>query len=56
MFPKSAPVEGSGDLKAIQREDPHIAAGEGRTLGYQALMQLFGKYFLQTDIDINLSN
>ena len=33
---------GSSALKQIQENDHHIEAGEGRTLGYQALMQLLG--------------
>ena len=30
-------------LATLQDEDPHIQAGEGRTLADQALMQLLGK-------------
>ena len=38
-----APEQGTMTLAKLQDEDPHIQAGEGRTLADQALMQLLGK-------------
>ena len=43
MFPRVAPEQGTMTLAKLQDEDPHIQAGEGRTLADQALMQLLGK-------------
>ena len=43
VFPRVAPVEGSFTLDKIQEMDSHISAGEGRSIGTQALMQLLGK-------------
>ena len=43
VFPKCSPVLGSFDLDRAQKEDPHISAGEGRSIAYQALMQLLGE-------------
>ena len=42
VFPRVAPVQGTMTLAKLQDEDPHIQAGEGRTLADQALMQLLG--------------
>ena len=36
-------MEGTFTFKRISEYDPHFEAGEGRTLGYQALMQMLGK-------------
>ena len=43
VFPRVAPEQGTMTLAKLQDEDPHIQAGEGRTLADQALMQLLGK-------------
>ena len=43
VFPRVAPGEGSFTLDKIQEMDSHISAGEGRSIGTQALMQLLGK-------------
>ena len=43
VFPRVAPEQGTMTLATLQDEDPHIQAGEGRTLADQALMQLLGK-------------
>ena len=43
VFPRVAPEQGTMTLAKLQDEDPHIQAGEGRTLADQALMQLMGK-------------
>ena len=42
VFPRVAPEEGSFSLDKIQEIDSHISAGEGRSIGTQALMQLLG--------------
>merc|ERR1712110_528459 len=42
IFPLCAPGEGSHILKKLIEENPAIVAGDGRTLGTQALMQLVG--------------
>ena len=43
VFPRVAPLEGSFSIDKIQEIDSHIPAGEGRSIGTQALMQLLGK-------------
>ena len=50
VFPRCAPVLGSFDLDRAQKEDPHIAAGEGRSLANQALMQLLGNSNIKTHL------
>ena len=40
IFPRCAPEEGSQDLTDLQAELASVEAGEGRTLGTQALYQL----------------
>lgn len=41
IFPRSAPHEGSSTLRTLQEQLPNqIAAGENRSMGMQALMQL----------------
>ena len=45
---------GSSALKQIQENDHLIEAGEGRTLGYQALMQLLGFKTLKNIIKIEI--
>ena len=47
VFPRVAPVQGTMTLAKLQDEDPHIQAGEGRTLADQALMQLLGNTALE---------
>ena len=40
VFPACSPEEGSHLLKKVQLENPAIKAGEGRSLSFQALVQL----------------
>ena len=40
VFPKCSPEEGTHLLKKVQLENPEITAGEGRSLSFQALVQL----------------
>ena len=41
LFPRRAPIEGSGELVALNEQlDGQIEAGDGRTASEQALMQL----------------
>jgi len=42
IFTRCAPEEGSHLLKKVQLENPEIEAGEGRSLSFQALVQLIG--------------
>ena len=42
VFPRVAPLEGSFSIDKIQEIDSDISAGEGRSIGTQALMQLLG--------------
>ena len=49
MFPLCAPPPDSFLLDKVQAEDPGIEAGEGRSLGYQALMQLLGTQYTAPD-------
>ena len=42
VFPMCSPEEGSHLLKKAQQENSNIVAGEGRSLSFQALVQLIG--------------
>lgn len=54
VFPKCSPVLGSFDLDRAQKEDPHISAGEGRSIAYQALMQLLGEQLINIINHLNI--
>ncbi|XP_023323296.1 ammonium transporter Rh type A [Eurytemora carolleeae] len=40
MFPLCAPLEGTHALKVLQQQLPELEGGEGRSVGFQALVQL----------------